>query len=94
MLPICFSICEMPNSPYVLNWWTGIFYSFLKQFSLVAAFLGNSDRIGALEKELFCLKGADLSPWWVEILNSAQSIIALALIFLMGLGIRHKFRLR
>lgn len=77
------------------DWWTslrhGIRYSFLKQFPFAAAFRGGSDRIGELEAKLF---GASLPPGWVDLLNATQSITALALIFLMGLGIRHKFRLR
>jgi len=77
------------------DWWTslrhGFRYAFLKQFPFAAAFRGGSDRIGELEERLF---GSGLPPGWVDILNAAQSITALALIFLMGLGIRHKFRLR
>ena len=91
--------CKMQPPLYVLlfqgrNWGTGFRYSFLKQFSFGEIFRGSSNRIGALEAKLFCLNDAVLAPWWVDFLNSIQSIIAFGLIFLMGLGIRHKFRLR
>jgi len=76
------------------NWGTGFRYSFLKQFSFGEIFRGNSSSISELEAKLFCLNGAVLTPGWVDVLNSLQSIISFALIFLMGLGIRHKFRLR
>ncbi|MDD9852449.1 MAG: pentapeptide repeat-containing protein [Deltaproteobacteria bacterium] len=73
------------------DWWLCLRYSFLKQFPFAAAFRGGPNRVSELEKKLF---ETNLPPGWVDLLNSAQSITALVLIFLMGLGIRHKFRLR
>lgn len=73
------------------DWWLCLRYAFLKQFPFAAAFRGGPNRVSDLETKLF---GADLPPGWVDALNATQSITALALIFLMGLGIRHKFRLR
>ena len=73
------------------DWWTGARYAFLKQLPFVAAFRGGPNRIGELETALF---GTNFPPGWVDALNSVQAIVALALFFLMGLGIRHKFRLR
>jgi len=73
------------------DWWAGIHYAFLKQFPFAAAFRGGTNHFSNLEQALFA---AAPPPGWVTALNSAQSLIALTLIFLMGLGIRHKFRLR
>ena len=95
-LYVLISIFKM-HSYYALflqNWWASLFYSFLKQFPFAAAFRGGSDSIAALEKKLFSLNEVCPSLVWVDVLNTLQSIIALVLIFLMGLGVRHKFRLR
>ncbi|MDD9801171.1 MAG: pentapeptide repeat-containing protein [Deltaproteobacteria bacterium] len=73
------------------DWWAGIHYAFLKQFPFAAAFRGGTNHFSNLEQALFA---AAPPPGWVTALNSAQSLFALTLIFLMGLGIRHKFRLR
>ena len=73
------------------DWWAGIHYAFLKQFPFAAAFRGGTNHFSNLEQALFA---APHPPGWVTALNSAQSLFALTLIFLMGLGIRHKFRLR
>lgn len=93
-LYVTLPICKVWFPIDVLNWGAGFRYAFLRQFSFAAALRGGSDRIKALEKNLFYLNEAGLPPWWVDLLNSAQSLTALVLIFLMGLGIRHKFRLR
>jgi len=95
-LYVTLPIRELQPPLYVLflqgrDWWLCLRYAFLKQFPFAGAFRGGPNRVSDLEKEIF---GAGLPPGWVDSLNSAQSIIAFALIFLMGLGIRHKFRLR
>lgn len=84
----------LPCQSWFGDWQTGVRYSFLKQFSFFSALRVSSDRIDALEDELFCLNGSSLPPGWVDTLDSIQSIITIVLIFVMGLGIRYMFRLR
>jgi len=81
----------LPCNGWRGDWWAGIHYAFLKQFPFAAAFRGGTNHFSNLEQVLFA---ATPPPGWVTALNSFQSITALILIFLMGLGIRHKFRLR
>lgn len=81
----------LPCKGWLGNWWAGIHYAFLKQFPFAAAFRGGTNHFANLEQVLFA---AAPPPGWVTALTSLQSLIALTLIFLMGLGIRHKFRLR
>lgn len=95
-LYVLLPVRELQPPLYVLflqgrDWWLGLRYAFLKQFPFSAAFRGGPNRVSELEKALF---EANLPPWWVDALNALQSLTAFALIFLMGLGIRHKFRLR
>lgn len=81
----------LPCQNWSEYWPTGIRYAFLKQFPFATAFRGGTNRFSDLETALF---GTNFPPGWVDALNAAQSITALVLIFLMGLGIRHKFRMR
>ena len=72
------------------NW----FKAFIFSAAQMLAFIPSSRDARTSGKELFCQNIDKCQiPDWMYILTFTQSLIALILLFLLGLGMRHKFRI-
>ncbi len=67
--------------------WAAVTYSALKIFPFLFTFRSSAERAA---KTLFPSEG--IAPWWIDLLAAFQTVIAIVLLFLIGLALRNRFR--
>lgn len=65
-------------------------YSFAQMFAFIPSSRGARNDIG---DSLFCNIPDCTIPEWIYLLTFSQSLLALTLLFLLGLGLRHRYRI-
>ncbi len=71
-------------------WPQAAVYSAAQMFAFIPSSRGARNDVG---DALFCAEKDCALPEWIYLLTFSQSILALILLFLLGLGLRHRYRI-